>query len=134
MSINIYLCLMINFKRADHIHICVPESRLEEARAFYRNVMGLKQITRPSELKDQGVWLALADIELHIGVEEPLPVTIRHTAIEVNDLEAARQHLASEGVTIQKQRPIAGRNRFSFVDPFGNRMELLEYASNPLSP
>ncbi|QQL49746.1 VOC family protein [Mucilaginibacter ginkgonis] len=119
---------MIKFKRADHIHICVPESRLEEARDFYRDVMGLMQITRPPELKDQGIWFALADIELHIGVEETLPLTIRHTAMEITDLEAARQLLEARGVIIQKQRPIAGRNRFSFVDPFGNRMELLEYA------
>jgi len=69
----------------------------------------------------------LPDIELHIGVEEAHPLTIRHTAFEVADLEVARAHLQQNGVVIQKQRDIAGRKRFSFLDPFGNRMELLEY-------
>ena len=117
---------MISFKRIDHIHICVPAQRLEEARRFYTQVMGLAEIDRPAELGDEGIWFKAANIELHIGVEEPIPATIRHTAFEVTNLEVARQHLLNNGVTIQKQRVLPGRNRFSFVDPFGNRMELLE--------
>jgi len=118
---------MISFKRTDHIHICVPEERLEEARKFYTDVIGLPQKYRPVELNDLGIWFQLPDIELHIGVEEAHLLTIRHTAFEVADLEAARAHLQQNGVEIQKQRDIAGRKRFSFLDPFGNRMELLEY-------
>jgi len=118
---------MISFKRTDHIHICVPEERLEEARKFYTEVIGLPEKYRPVELNDLGLWFQLSDIELHIGVEEEHPLTIRHTAFEVEDLEAARMHLQQNGVEIQKQRNIAGRKRFSFSDPFGNRMELLEY-------
>jgi catechol 2,3-dioxygenase-like lactoylglutathione lyase family enzyme len=117
---------MISFKRVDHIHICVPAERLEEARCFYRDIIGLKEIHRPTELGDEGIWFTAANIELHIGVEVTLPATIRHTAFEVTNLEAARQHLTENGVTIQKQRKLPGRNRFSFTDPFGNRMELLE--------
>ncbi|CAM3726688.1 VOC family protein [Mucilaginibacter galii] len=117
---------MISFKRIDHIHICVPAERLEEARHFYKEVMGLNEIHRPLELGDDGIWFTAANIELHVGVEEPLPGTIRHTAFEVVDLEAARQHLINNGVIIQKQRVLPGRSRFSFTDPFGNRMELLQ--------
>jgi catechol 2,3-dioxygenase-like lactoylglutathione lyase family enzyme len=117
---------MISFKRVDHTHICVPAERLEEARHFYTHVIGLKEMHRPVELGDEGIWFTAANIELHIGVEEPLPATIRHTAFEVIDLEAARQHLLTHGVVIQPQRVLPGRSRFSFIDPFGNRMELLE--------
>lgn len=117
---------MISFKRVDHIHICVPAERLEEARHFYTAVIGLQEMNRPVELGDEGIWFTAANIELHIGVEEPLPQTIRHTAFEVTDLEAARKHLTENGVTIQKQRVLPGRSRFSFTDPFGNRMELLQ--------
>jgi len=117
---------MISLKRIDHIHICVPASRLEEARQFYTKVMGLEEMERPVELGDEGIWFGAANIELHVGVEEPLPGTIRHTAFEVTDLEAARQHLVNNGVNIQKQRMLPGRSRFSFTDPFGNRMELLQ--------
>ena len=118
---------MIAFKHTDHIHICVPVERLEEARDFYTRVMGLTEIHRPVELGDAGIWLAIGDIELHIGVEEPMPQTIRHTAFEVTNLEVAQQHLAGHGIVIQQQRKLPGRSRFSFLDPFGNRMELLQY-------
>jgi catechol 2,3-dioxygenase-like lactoylglutathione lyase family enzyme len=117
---------MISFKRIDHIHICVPPERLEDARPFYTEVMGLKEMHRPVELGDEGIWFTAANIELHIGIEEQLPNTIRHTAFEVADLDAARQHLVNNGVAIQKQRLLPGRSRFSFTDPFGNRMELLQ--------
>jgi catechol 2,3-dioxygenase-like lactoylglutathione lyase family enzyme len=117
---------MISFKRIDHIHICVPPERLEDARHFYTEVMGLKEMHRPVELGDEGIWFTAANIELHIGIEEQLPNTICHTAFEVADLDAARQHLVNNGVAIQKQRLLPGRSRFSFTDPFGNRMELLQ--------
>ena len=117
----------IAFKRIDHIHLCVPAERLQEAHTFYTGVMGLTEVCRPVELGDEGYWLRAGDIELHIGVEPALPPTIRHTAFEVADIDAARQHLLAHGVTIQKQRELPGRRRFSFTDPFGNRMELLQY-------
>lgn len=118
---------MIAFKRTDHIHICVPAEKLEQARRFYTDIMGLTEIYRPVELGDKGIWFSVGNIELHIGVEEPLPLTIRHTAFEVTNLEASQQHLANHGVAIQQQRKLPGRSRFSFLDPFGNRMELLQY-------
>ncbi|WDF56000.1 VOC family protein [Mucilaginibacter sp. KACC 22063] len=120
---------MINFKRTDHIHICVPAERLEEARLFYTDVIGLRQIERAVELTDEGLWFQAGDIELHIGVEAHRFDTMRHTAFEVTDLDAARKHLEKHGVKFKEQRKIANRNRFAFIDPFGNQMELLEYHS-----
>ena len=117
---------MINFKRADHIHICVPYEKLEEARFFYTNVMGLQLIDRPDVFSSAGYWLRMADIELHIGVEDNLPRSIRHTAMEVSDVSAARKHLENHGVEIAEEPVIPGRIRFAFIDPFGNRMELLQ--------
>ncbi|MCJ8210485.1 VOC family protein [Mucilaginibacter sp. RS28] len=118
---------MINFKRTDHIHICVPVDRLEEARQFYTEVIGLQEKYRPVELNDEGIWFQLQDIELHIGVEELKFDTIRHTAFEVSDLASARKQLEANQVKIIPQRKLPGRDRFAFIDPFGNRMELLEY-------
>lgn len=118
---------MINFKRTDHIHICVPPERLEEALRFYTDVIGLKEKYRPVELNDEGIWFQLEDIELHIGVEDHQFDTIRHTAFEVTDLDSARAQLEKHDITIQEQRVLPGRRRFAFIDPFGNRMELLEY-------
>ncbi|MBL4678015.1 MAG: VOC family protein [Mucilaginibacter sp.] len=118
---------MIQFKRFDHFHICVPPERLEEAKAFYVNVLGLELIDRPDHLfSSAGYWFNIGDVQLHIGVEPALPRTIRHTALEVADVDAARQHLEANGIEIVEEPVIPGRRRFAFIDPFGNRMELLQ--------
>jgi len=126
---------MINFKRTDHINICVAAEDLESARAFYRDVIGLHPTPRPDDVFDTpGYWYIIGGIELHIGVEKPVGLTFRHTAFEVKDLAAARKHLEAHGVTICEEPVIEGRNRFTFLDPFGNRMELLEYSHFQSSP
>ena len=117
---------MIEFTRINHIHICVPLERLEEARLFYINVVGLLQIERPHVFPAPGHWFNIGDIELHIGVEEINIRTIRHSAFEVAGINTARKQLEAHGVEIMEEPVIAGRIRFSFFDPFGNRMELLQ--------
>ncbi|PJJ83671.1 VOC family protein [Mucilaginibacter auburnensis] len=117
----------ISYKRTDHINICVPIEKLEEAREFYRTIMGLKQIDRPEVFTTPGHWFAWADIELHIGVEPALPVSARHTAFEVTDVAAARRWLEQNHIKTYDEPLIQGRHRFTFYDSFGNRLELLEY-------
>ncbi|RFZ83017.1 glyoxalase [Mucilaginibacter terrenus] len=118
---------MITFKRVDHFHVCVSPERLEEAREFYAGVLGLKQIYRPDDLfSSAGYWFDIGDAQLHIGVEPALSRTIRHTAMEVADIKAARTHLEANGVEIVEEPVIPERERFAFIDPFGNRMELLQ--------
>ena len=118
---------MIEFKRVDHFHICVPPEQLEEAKDFYTRVIGLELIDRPDHLfSSAGYWLNVGDVQLHIGVEPSLPRSIRHTALQVADVDAARRHLQANGVEIAEEPAIPGRNRFAFIDPFGNRMELLQ--------
>jgi catechol 2,3-dioxygenase-like lactoylglutathione lyase family enzyme len=120
---------MISYKRLDHIHITVPTERLEEARVFYTEIMGLALKERPDEaLGDKGYWFTLGDMELHIGVEPVMPRSVRHFALQVDDVKAARKYLEDNGVETKDQSLIPGRERFSFVDPFGNRMELMEYS------
>jgi catechol 2,3-dioxygenase-like lactoylglutathione lyase family enzyme len=118
---------MIEFIRTDHVNICVPPEKLEDARLFYKDVIGLPEKYRPDVFGAPGYWFQLADIELHIGIEPPKPQSIRHIAFEVKDLDAAAKHLEKHNVQVLQEAVIPGRNRFSFHDPFGNRMELLQY-------
>jgi catechol 2,3-dioxygenase-like lactoylglutathione lyase family enzyme len=118
---------MIEFIRADHINICVPPERLEEARAFYVDVIGLQQIERPDHVfLNAGYWFNIGNIKLHIGVEPALKRTTRHTAFEVADISAARELMVKNHIEVTEEPVIAGRARFAFIDPFGNRMELLQ--------
>ena len=117
---------MITFKRIDHIHITVAPDKLEDAKIFYIEVIGLELIDRPNHLfKTSGYWFNIGNAQLHIGVEIPLPVSTRHTAFEVDDVDAALCYLENK-IKILEEPEIPGRRRFAFLDPFGNRIELLE--------
>jgi catechol 2,3-dioxygenase-like lactoylglutathione lyase family enzyme len=119
---------MIDFIRADHIHICVPPEKLQDALVFYTEVVGLKLTDRPDHLfKGAGYWMDIGDIQLHIGVEPFLGRSIRHTAFEVKDIASARTLLELNNIEILEEPVIPGRDRFAFIDPFGNRMELLQF-------
>lgn len=115
------------FKRLDHIQLCIPIGKEEEARAFYTGILGLTEIEKPDALKSNGgLWYQIADIQLHIGVEEVTNNSKRHPAFEVEELDEVRMHLQKHGVRIKEDTPIPGVKRFSFFDPFGNRVEVLE--------
>jgi catechol 2,3-dioxygenase-like lactoylglutathione lyase family enzyme len=118
---------MIEFIRADHINICVPPERLEEARRFYVDIIGLKQIERPDHLfSTPGYWFDIGDIQLHIGVEPQKPRSVRHIAFEIKNVDEALKLFKEHNVEIVQEPVIPGRQRFAFIDPFGNRMELLQ--------
>lgn len=117
---------VIRFKRVDHIHIAVAPERLEEAKEFYTNVIGLELIERPNHLfNTMGYWFNIGNVQLHIGVEPQMPVSTRHPAFEVADVDAALKYLKDK-VQILEEPEIPGRRRFAFLDPFGNRIELLQ--------
>jgi catechol 2,3-dioxygenase-like lactoylglutathione lyase family enzyme len=117
---------MINFKRLDHVQICIPKGREDEARKFYSDIIGLTEIPKPASLMaNGGLWYQVADVELHLGVEKEVK-TKRHPAFEITDIKAARNQL-EKIVEIVEEPHIPGRERFAFIDPFGNKIELLQF-------
>jgi catechol 2,3-dioxygenase-like lactoylglutathione lyase family enzyme len=118
---------MINFKRLNHIQICIPKGKEDEARHFYTDIIGLTEIPKPGPLiPNGGLWYQVADIQLHIGTENENSKSKRHPAFEVSNLEEARKHLIQHGVALKDEIQIPGQKRFSFIDPFDNRIELLQ--------
>ena len=119
--------MKLEFQRLNHIMLCIPEGREEDARKFYGQVLGLPELTDMGyPLPNGAIWFQMGDIELHIRAEKATEMSQRHPAFEVKNLEAARRLLEDNGIEIRKDSPIPGRNRFSFRDPFGNRIELIE--------
>ena len=118
---------MITFIRIDHVQICIPNGKENEARQFYREIIGLKEIPKPKELlANGGIWFQIANIQLHIGTENQINQSKRHPAFEVTNLSAAQEYLEGHGVTIKEEIQIPGQIRISFLDPFNNRIELLQ--------
>jgi len=118
---------MISFKRLDHIQVCIPTGLEEEARKFYTGILGFKEIPKPAALvPNGGLWYEVAGIQFHIGTENEINRSKRHPAFEVTDIETARQYLQQQGIKIKEEIQIPGQVRFSFLDPFDNRIELLQ--------
>ena len=119
--------MKINIKRLDHVQLCIPRGADERARDFYGRLLGLEEIEKPDPLKPRGgMWFRIADIQLHIGVEDAQAVSKRHPAFEVEDADAIRHYLEANGVRTRDEVPVQGLKRFSFFDPFDNRIEFLE--------
>ncbi|HEV2912463.1 MAG TPA: VOC family protein [Pyrinomonadaceae bacterium] len=120
--------MKIAIKRLGHLQLCIPFGEEERAREFYGGVLGLREIEKPDALKPGGgMWYEVADIQLHIGIEEAQKKrSKRHPAFEVEDLEGIRNYLSEHGVELREEISIPGVERFSFFDPFGNRIELFE--------
>jgi catechol 2,3-dioxygenase-like lactoylglutathione lyase family enzyme len=105
----------------------VSPDDVEQARAFYCDVLGLPEIEKPDSLKGRGgFWLALGNQQIHVGVEDKSPPTKAHIAYEVESLELWRKRLTDHGVSVQESVPIPGYDRFECRDPFGNRLELIQ--------
>ncbi|HWB70354.1 MAG TPA: VOC family protein [Solirubrobacterales bacterium] len=113
----------------DHVQVAAPEGCEEAARRFYGELIGLAEVDKPEALRARGgVWFALADRQLHIGVDDRFaPARKAHPAFSVPAAEldslAARLQSAGAGVTWDKTLP--GRRRFYCEDPWGNRLEFL---------
>ncbi len=118
----------IQFKRLDHVQICIPFGEEENARRFYTDLLGLTEIEKPESLRSNGgLWYKIGDIELHLGAEDMGNYkSKRHPAFEIGNLVETRTYLENHNITTQDEKPIPNVSRFSFFDPYGNRIEFLE--------
>ncbi|MCY7363336.1 MAG: glyoxalase [Ignavibacteria bacterium] len=119
--------MKINIIKIDHIQICIPIGKEDEARKFYSEILSLIEIEKPEALKQNGgLWYEAGSIQLHIGVDNEVNNSKRHPAFEVEDLDIVREYLISKNIKIKEEIKIPGIKRFSFKDPFENRIEFLE--------
>lgn len=119
--------MKIEFQKFDHIMLCIPEGAEEAAREFYGGILGLEEITDPGfPIPKRAIWFQMGDVQLHIRSEGDQQLSERHPAFQVKSLHKAEEVLTAHGLTVKHESKIPGRNRFSFRDPFGNRIELIE--------
>ena len=112
-----------------HVQISIHKGSEDEARAFYKDILGLREIPKPDPLAGRGgFWLELGGTQIHFGTEDGVDraKTKGHAAYLVKDLEKWRQKLTDAGCEVMNGIPIPGYDRFEFRDPFGNRVEFLQ--------
>ena len=114
----------------DHVQVGMEEGGEERARAFYGGVLGLTEVRKPKALAGRGgCWFVGEGVHLHLGVERPFaPPQRAHIALLVPDLDVARSHFQSAGVSVKEDDSAAEFARFYINDPFGNRIEIVDAA------
>jgi catechol 2,3-dioxygenase-like lactoylglutathione lyase family enzyme len=114
--------------RLNHVQLAMPQGLENQARGFYGDVLGLREIPKPVELAARGgAWFDLGAAQLHLGVEaEFRPARKAHVAFDVDDLDALAARCQAAGYAPRTDYKIPGIRRFFVDDPFGNRLELVE--------
>lgn len=113
--------------RIHHVLLAAPPDSEGAARAFFRDLLGMREVPKPENLARRGgVWFELDGVQLHVGIEKEFrPAEKAHPAFEVDDLPGLHDRLTCAGVTTWEDEPYPGRDRFYARDPFGNRLEFL---------
>lgn len=111
-----------------HVQVAITPGSEATARRFYGELLGLAEIEKPGSLAGRGgVWFACGEQQLHCGVEPEVAPSRRHPALLIDDLEALRARLAGAGIATEDDRQIPGYRRFYAQDPFGNRLEFIQW-------
>ncbi|MEK3723645.1 VOC family protein [Paenibacillus sp. FSL H8-0034] len=112
-----------------HAQITIPQGQEDEAKDFYCQVLGFKEIQKPQSLIGRGgFWVQVGNQELHIGTEDGVDrsKTKAHLAYRVEDIKKMEEVLKHHGISLLESVPIPGYERFEFRDPFGNRVECIQ--------
>ncbi|QKS69913.1 VOC family protein [Paenalkalicoccus suaedae] len=115
--------------RLDHVQLAAPKDTEEIARKFYQIVLQFDEVEKPPALKENGgVWFQSGDVHLHIGTEESFTAAKKaHPGFEVEDLVALKNHLSKKNIPYIEDDKLPGANRIYVADPFGNRLEFLQW-------
>ncbi|MED5019185.1 glyoxalase [Paenibacillus chibensis] len=120
-----------SFTGIDHVQLAAPEGCEAEARAFFADLLGWEEIPKPENLRKRGgVWFLCGRHQVHIGVQKDfVPATKAHPAFHVQGIRELREVLLQKNIRVMddEARADEGVTRFYLNDPFGNRLEFLEW-------
>ncbi|MET3293198.1 UNVERIFIED_CONTAM: catechol 2,3-dioxygenase-like lactoylglutathione lyase family enzyme [Brevibacillus sp. OAP136] len=123
--------MSFTFSGIDHIQLAAPEGCEAEARRFFNDLLGWPEIPKPEILRKRGgVWFQCGTHQVHIGVQKDfVPATKAHPAFHVEKIDQLRAYLLEKGLPVidDDARKDEGVSRFYLNDPFGNRLEFLEW-------
>jgi catechol 2,3-dioxygenase-like lactoylglutathione lyase family enzyme len=116
----------------DHVSVVITD--LARSRRFYRDVLGLKEISKPKTFTFSVLWFDLGNQHLHLLLRPRADtVSPRHFALRVKDAQAARGHFHRHGIATDETTPIPHCDRFFVADPDQNRIEIIQWL-DPYDP
>ncbi len=119
-------------------HISLMTKRVEESIAFYKTVLGFRQVERPN-FDFRGAWLVKNGICVHL-LENPLagdpteiiPTREIHHALHTDDLREVERLLTEHDVSFRRNwMANTDLEQLFFQDPDGNVWEIAAYRPTP---
>lgn len=112
-----------------HNHLALHVKDMAISTAFFRDVMGLKSIPVPENLKAIRAWFDLGNgqqIHLMAGRTETVihDKNASHIALFVDNIDKAETYLKARKMTFHKQTRFDGVVQLYFADPDGYLWEL----------
>jgi catechol 2,3-dioxygenase-like lactoylglutathione lyase family enzyme len=119
---------MANITGIDHVQVAMPVGAEDAARAFYSGVLGLTEVPKPAQLAVRGgAWFACGAAQLHLGADSAFqPAHKAHPALTVAGFDDFVAGVRGSGVAVRLEETVAGLQRATLNDPFGNKVELIE--------
>jgi len=117
------------FVGIDHVQLAAPPGSEPVARRFFGDILGWAELPKPDHLQRRGgLWFQCGAQQVHIGIQPDFtPATKAHPAFFVQNLTALRTHVEQAGLNPVDDERLPGARRFYLFDPFGNRLEFLEW-------
>jgi len=116
--------------RIHHVNVVVTPGSTASVVPFYADVLGLRQVDKPTEgVAQTGAWFDIDDrSQVHVSEREGQVHPQSHFGLVVDDFDAVRKRLDDAGAPWEDQPDIFGGRRGFTRDPAGNRVEILERA------
>ncbi len=117
------------FYGIDHVQLAAPAGCEAAARAFFADLLGMTEVAKPKDLRKRGgAWFQCGSQQLHVGVDSTFIAAKKaHPSFHVQNLSALRERILAQGIPVQDDGLLPGAERFYVTDPFGNRLEFLEW-------
>ena len=109
----------------EHVSVTSPEDLEKDVVDWYRDVLGLEEMEKPSGTRTKGAWFRIGDQQVHVTIDEHNPAKVSHFGVVVDDFAEVVERLRAAGCHIEQANPIPGRRRFYTRDPAGNRVEII---------
>ncbi len=112
-------------------HIARVTRRPDESAAFYRDVLGFRDLPRPP-FNFRGAWLFNYGVQIHIIENQSaagdsageISSRANHLAFAVDDMDLVKQRLAEHGIRYKEQVNAGGIHQLFFHDPDGHHIEI----------
>lgn len=119
---------MTTIRAIDHVQVAIPFGGEEEARPFWRDLLGFSEVSKPApQAARGGAWFEAGAVKVHLGVEQDFRANDKaHVAFVVDDVPALAAAARAAGYRVRDDDPLPGHVRAFLYDPFGNRIEILK--------